>query len=558
MTAELGGSLSLSAVSVLLGGYVVAMIVITRRSAGRLDAEGFVVADRDVAGGVGAASMAATWIWAASMYAAATAAYTYGVAGAFHYAFWGGLALLFVWRYGQRVRRLVPHGHTFSQFIRARHGRLSQSVMGLEGYLNSQYSLVVNFTAGGALLSLFSPLGYEAAVVVVAFTVLVYSAMSGIRASLATDLVQMAAIVLLAAVVVPLIVAGAGGPGRIAAGLAALEAEPGLSSLWSVEAFLGQGAPMMALVLAYAFANPTVWQRIWTVRERDLRRVYVTSGVLYMAVVFAIGTLGVVALATGVLPVDGDLNTIVPAVAVAYLPSVVVVPFLVLILAAVTSTSDSDLAALSSIAMADVWQGYLNPAASDRQLLAVGRLSMLVVAAVAVGVALLRLDILALILFYGMIRAASVFPIAASIVWDRVSNVAFATAVLSGIAMGTAVRIWAAAGVDGTSGLSRAALAGTVVTALAAVGAGTVTGALAFPFVRWRTALSLGGAVGTAVLATQLLTAPGLLVYPVLASTLVALGTGTVVCSAVSLATDRRFEWDELDRRVRPLTGRAR
>lgn len=555
MRAETGGPLSLATVVVVLCGYLIVMVLVTRRGTGALDAEGFVVANRDVAGGIGTASMAATWIWAASMYAAATAAYTYGLAGAFHYAFWGGLALLFVWRYGQRVRQLVPHGHTFSQFVRARHGRLSQGVMGLEGYLNSQYSLVVNFTAAGALLSLFSPLAYEAAVVVVALTVLIYSASSGIRASVVTDLVQMAAIVLLAAAVVPLVLTGAGGPGAIAAGLAAFDAEA--SSFWSLDAFLGQGAPMMALVLAYAFANPTVWQRIWTVRERDLRRVYLTSGLLYMAVIFAVGTVGVVALATGVAPVDGDLNTLVPAVAVAYLPAVLAVPFVVLILAAVTSTSDSDLAALSSIAMADIWHGYVNPGASDRQLVAVGRSSMLLVTAVAVGVALLRLDILALILFYGMIRAASVFPIAASIVWERVSNVGFSAGVVAGIAAGTAVRLWAVADVDGTSTLSRMLLLGTLTTVLGAAGAATMAGALAFPFMRWSTALLFGGAVGVAVLIAQLLNTPGLLVYPTLASTLVALGTGMVVCAGVSLATDRRFDWGELDRRVRPLASRG-
>lgn len=553
MAGDFGASLSVTAVLAVLAAYLVVMVIVTRRGVRANDAEGFVVADRDVAGGIGTASMTATWIWAASMYAAATAAYTYGVAGAFHYAFWGGLALLFVWRYGQRVRELVPHGHTFSQFIRARHGRLSQGVMGLESYLNSQYSLVVNLTAGGALLSLFSPLPYGAAVLVVAATVLAYSALSGIRASVITDLFQMAAIVLLAAVIVPTVLVGAGGPRAVALGLSQLEGSA--STLWSADAFLGQGAPMMALILAYAFANPTVWQRVWTVRARDLRRVYLTSGVLYMAVVFAIGTLGLIALTTGVLPVDGDLNTIVPAVALTYLPAFLVVPFVVLVIAAVTSTSDSDLAALSSLAMVDVWSGYVKREASDRQLLAVGRLSMLLVTAIAVGIAMLRIDILTLILFYGMIRAASVFPIAASIVWDRVSNVAFATGVVAGIAAGTAARIAATTAPDGTSVLSEALLVGTLATVLAAIGAGTMAGALAFPFVRLPVSLLIGGCTGIAVLSVQLLNLPGLLVHPALASTLVALGTGTVVCYGVSLRTGRRFEWGELSRQVRPLSG---
>ncbi|PSO50765.1 MAG: hypothetical protein BRC31_07220 [Actinobacteria bacterium QS_5_72_10] len=196
---------------VLVAAYLAVMLALGRRRTHHLDAEGFVVADRDVPLLSGTASMGTTWIWAASVFAAATAAYTYGPSGAFHYAFWGGLALLFVWRYGRRVRQLAPHGHTLSEFVRARHGRLSQGVMALEGYLNSQYSLVVNFTAAGALLSLLSPVSYQVAVIVVAVGVVAYTSLSGIRASITTDLVQMGAIALLAVVLVArILLAGSG------------------------------------------------------------------------------------------------------------------------------------------------------------------------------------------------------------------------------------------------------------------------------------------------------------------------------------------------------------
>jgi hypothetical protein len=48
---------------------------------------------------------------------------------------------------------------------------------------------------------------------------------------------------------------------------------------------------------------------------------------------------------------------------------------------------------------------------------------------------------------------------------------------------------------------------------------------------------------------------PGLLAYPVLLSTLVALGAGMLVCVGVSLAGSHRFEWDELAGHVHPLTA---
>lgn len=539
----------------VLGVYFVVMLALSAWARDRTDAESFIVSDRDVAFGQATASMGATWIWAASMYAAATAAFTYGVSGAFHYAFWGGLALLFVWKYGQRVRQLVPYGHTLPEFIRVRHGRLSQSVIGLENYVNSQYSLILNFTAGATLVALFSPLSYEWALVILAVTVVSYSALSGIQASIATDVVQVGAMVIVAVVAVPAIVFSAGGPTALAEGLSALGGEE--ASLFSLQAFLGQGAPMMALILAYAFANPTVWQRIWTVRERQLGKIYITSGVLYMALVFSVGSLGLVALLTGVQPVDGDLNTIVPAVAATYLPTGVALAFLVLVIAAITSTSDSDLAALSSIAMTDIWKGYISRDASDRGLKLAGRLTMVVVAGIAVFVATFRIDILTLILIYGMIRAASVFPIAASIVWDRVSNAGFAAGIIAGIVAGLATRAWstpvAEGALAGTSTLSRTLVLGAVFIVVSSIGAGTMAGCLAYPFLRIRMALGIGIAVSVAVFAVQVAALPGLLTYNSILSTLTALGVGMLVSTGVSLAGGARFDWNELERRVRPV-----
>lgn len=543
--------LSLPVILAMLVAYGIVMGAAVWRQTRHTDAESFVVADRDVGAWRGVATMSATWIWAASLYAAATAAYTYGLSGAFHYAFWGGLALLFVWRYGLRLRRLVPAGHTLTEFIRVRHGRLSQTVIGAENYLNSQYSLVLNFTAGAALLSLVSPLSYNTALLLLASIVLGYSLFSGIRASIATDVVQMVAILAVALVAVPVVAWQAGGPSELVAALPQLGDER--ASFWSLPAFLGQGAPMMALILAYAFANPTVWQRVWALRERDLGRTYVRSGLVYMVVVAGVGLLGLIALLSGIEPVDGDLNTLVPVVVGTFLPAWLGVAFVVLVIAAITSTSDSDLSALSAIAMTDVWRGYVRPAAGDAELKRVARVAMVVVTAIAVVVATFRLDILALILFYGMIRSASVVPIAASIVWDRVSNIGFSAGILSGVVLGLVARWWATPNADGAAAVGGGGPGGLALIALAVLGAGSMAACLAYPVTRARPAAAIGGTVAGATALSQVAAYPGLLGYPVLLSTLVALGTGMVVCLGASMLTDRTFDWAILDQRIRPL-----
>jgi len=51
--------------------------------------DGYMNSTGAVGFGVSAASMTATWIWAASFYAAATSGYKYGISGPIHYGLWG-------------------------------------------------------------------------------------------------------------------------------------------------------------------------------------------------------------------------------------------------------------------------------------------------------------------------------------------------------------------------------------------------------------------------------------------------------------------------------------
>lgn len=51
--------------------------------------DGYMVSNNSIGFGMAAASMTATWIWAASFYASASSGYKFGISGALHYGFWG-------------------------------------------------------------------------------------------------------------------------------------------------------------------------------------------------------------------------------------------------------------------------------------------------------------------------------------------------------------------------------------------------------------------------------------------------------------------------------------
>src|SRR3546814_4057491 len=68
------------------------------------------------------------------------------------------------------------------------------------------------------------------------------------------------------------------------------------SNFFSSEAFLNQGAPYIAAVLAYAIGNQTIAQRLFAVRETLIKPTFIPSTIGYGAMVNGVGMRGVLAL----------------------------------------------------------------------------------------------------------------------------------------------------------------------------------------------------------------------------------------------------------------------
>src|SRR5690606_36569569 len=222
------------------------------------NADSYMTAGNNVGFGISAASMTATWIWAASLYASATSGYTYGLSGPIHYGLWGALMILFIYPFGKRIRSLAPRAHTLAEILHARHGQSSQLLLAGSNLLGSLLSLTSNFIAGGALISMMSPLSFSTGVLLIAAGVLIYTLWSGIRASMLTDFIQVCAKLGAVIIVVPAIFFAAGGSSIFADGAQNLTAQQ--RSFFSSEAFFNQGAPFIAAVLAYAIGNQTIAQ----------------------------------------------------------------------------------------------------------------------------------------------------------------------------------------------------------------------------------------------------------------------------------------------------------
>ncbi|MGP5377172.1 sodium:solute symporter family protein [Brachybacterium alimentarium] len=501
------------------------------------NADDYMTAGNRIGFGVSAASMTATWIWASSMYASVTAGYTYGVSGPIHYGLWGALMILFIYPFGKRIRKVAPKAHTLAEVMYARHGRSSQLMLAGSNVLGSVISLTSNFIAGGAIIAMLSPLSFGSGIVIIAGGVLLYTLWSGFRASVLTDFAQVIAMLGAAVVIIPAVFFVVGGPQMFADGVAAGHVTPQQESFFSSEAFMNQGAPYIAAVLAYAIGNQTIAQRLFAVREDLIKPTFVTATVGYGATVIGIGMIGVMALYLGIEPAGGDVNNLLPQMVGTYLPVALVALAFIMIIGSLSSTADSDLSALSSIVMTDIYgQSVGRKNVNPKFMLLIGRITMIVATAAALFFATARFNILDLLVFVGALWGCLVFPVIASFYWKKVTNKAFTVSVIVALAVFLPVRF------------TLIPLTGAwafFVEALAILGVGVVLGIMAFGFFGLRPAVIIGAVATIAVLPFGF---GYLRDYETLTGSLVAYSVSFLVCYLMSVKSSQNFDFSVIKR----------
>ena len=168
----------------------------------------------------------------------------------------------------------------------------------------------------------------------------------------------------------------------------------------------------------------------------------------------------------------------------------------------------------------------------------VGRGTMIVATAAGLIFASFKLDILVMLVFVGALWGAVVFPVIASVFWNRVTNVAFTSAVIVALIFFCIAR-FELIPITGVTAL--------FFEAMASVGAAVVIGLMVFGFLGRKA--GMGAALITLIL--MLIFATGFLRdYMVLVASLTAYGVSAIVCTLVSLMGNERFDFDLIKQRV--------
>lgn len=320
------------------------------------------------------------------------------------------------------------------------------------------------FVTCGKLFSTLFGAPYVAMMIVGAIFVLLYTILGGFLAESASDFMQAIVMIVALGIIVVISTANAGGLGAVMENAKSIPgffeffglASPALNEegMQIVEAnapVFGEAAnygilticSMMAWGLGY-FGMPQVLLRFMAIRKEEeltmSRRIAMIWVVISLAVAVFIGIVGRALFPTAHLTAS-DAENIFITLATSSLPAILAGFVMAGILAATISSSDSYLLIAASAFAKNIYQGIYKKKASDKEIMTVTRITLLVIALIAVVIALDENSVIFKVVSFAWAGFGATFgPIMLfSLFWKRTNRAGAIAGMVSGAAM---VFIW--------------------------------------------------------------------------------------------------------------------
>ena len=397
--------------------------------------EEFLVAGHSAPWLLTAFSMAATWVWAPSMFTAAEKAYTQGFAGVFWFVVPNVLTFVLFAFFANKMRMLRPNGWTFSDYIREQYSNRAHNMFLIESFGLQICSLAVQLLAGATIFHKVTGLPFFWVTVIFAIIPLLYSMSKGIRGNIITDVVKMGLILIVLILGLPILTYNAGfdslvnGLGGISGDFRNLFDDNGISVMLSF------GIPTTIGLLSGTFGDQMFWQRTFSVERKQIKRTMITASLIFAVVPISLSCFGFFAAGTGLDISDTQLVNV--GAVIAFAPKWFLYLFFLLILSGLISTVDSILCAVSSVAGHDVVKRIEEKTGIEFNSVKIGRIAMILVAILAIGVANIPgITITYLFLFYGTLRSSVMLPTIFAIKGYKMSESGLFYGILASLAVG--------------------------------------------------------------------------------------------------------------------------
>jgi Na+/proline symporter len=370
-------------------------------------------------------SVMGSWI----LFSPAEAGVLWGLPAVIGYGIGSSVPFLIYLIIGPRARRLMPEGHSVTEFALVRYGRGMYSLVLVITVFYMFIFLTAELTAISLTFNLLAGIPLLATALLVGLATVAYTAYGGIRASVFTDSLQTLVLLPLLALAFLGAMNALGGPGEIYRGVSA--STPELLRLDHIPGIYFAIYVTIAITGANMF-NQGYWQRFFTSQDDTVLRkgLAVAAFAVFPMVVLA-GIFGIVAQGLGVVD---HASVALFSLIVTLLPEWVVILILLVILALIMSTLDTLLNGIASIFAADLphlarrWKGA--------RILKASRVVTLLLALVAISIASFGFSVLTLFLIADLVCTASAFPALYGLYSERISGRAALASSILGMAIG--------------------------------------------------------------------------------------------------------------------------
>lgn len=289
---------------------------------------------------------------------------------------------------------------TVPEILERRYGRATHLITTILSICTLFIATAVQVIATASIITTITGVAFVPVVVMITLVVMVYTLMGGLVSVAFTDIVHILFITLGMCIAMPIILHNAGGWEFIEKTLPATQLSFGKVG-WKT---------IIGLILMYFMTFSTgqeAVQRYFAARNVKTARMGSFLCAILMALYgFIPAIIGLTALAH--FP-DINPNQAMATAAMNFAPTIIAGLVMASVVAATMSSASGDLIGVSTLFTKDVYQRYINPQASDRQILLWSKGVIVVVALCSLGIALRDPGIIPLLVFAFTLRSAGPF-----------------------------------------------------------------------------------------------------------------------------------------------------
>ncbi len=413
-----------------LVGYSVIFVLISYAAKRKLahEVSDYVVASRNLGWLVVTFTMYASILSGVGMAGIPGTVYSVGVPFVITVLMGHSVALALLWYLGPRIWILgkayhfTTPGDLLGEYYQSDTIRVCTVIASI--LFNIAY-IVAQLLAGGVLLNVLSGsfISFELGVVIITVIVMVHVSSSGLRGIAWLDCFNGLLILFLLSLFGVTILAAAGGPGNVLEGLGELKEQfittPGTVGVFTPSHIFGI---FIGLSIGTMVLSPSAWIRIYSASSKThFAKISVLMLVLWFIShimgAFLIGSYG-----RSVPPNVENPDCVSSLLAFKVMPVFFAALFLIAILAAIISTTDTYMHTLSATVVRDFIRAVLWPGMNQAQEITLNRVLMVGMAGLGVSLALLNpVLITPLAIFGGGITVQLLTPLLGAVTWSRAS-----------------------------------------------------------------------------------------------------------------------------------------